>query len=78
MSAHNIRRSAGRTFEIYAVYGISVEGVIDRSVLDACRDSERIAGYRQIRLRPSGDCAPEASRCWPRLIIRTLRSCWPT
>jgi hypothetical protein len=54
MSADNIRRSAGRTFEIYAVYGISVEGVVDRSVLDACRDSERIAGYRQIRLSTFG------------------------
>ena len=39
---------------LLAVYGISVEGVIDRSVLDACRGSERIAGYRRIRLSTFG------------------------
>ena len=54
MTPDNIRRSAERTFAIYAVYGISVEGVIDRTVLDACRASERIAGYRQIRLSTFG------------------------
>ncbi len=54
MSPDNIRRSAERTFAIYAVYGISVEGVIDRTVFEACRDSERIAGYRRIRLSTFG------------------------
>jgi hypothetical protein len=54
MSATNIERSARRTFDLYAVYGISAEGVIDRTVLDACRASERIAGYRQIRLSTFG------------------------
>ncbi len=29
MNAENVRRSATRTFQIYAVLGISVEGVID-------------------------------------------------
>jgi hypothetical protein len=53
-SPDNIRRSAERTFAIYAVYGISVEGVIGRTVLDACRTSDRIAGYRQIRLSTFG------------------------
>ena len=41
MSPGNIRRSAERTFGIYAVYGISVEGILDGSLLDACRTSER-------------------------------------
>lgn len=54
MNPGNIRRSAERTFAIYAVYGISVEGVIERTVLEACRTSERIAGYRQIRLSTFG------------------------
>ncbi len=54
MAAETIRRSAERTFDAYAVYGISVEGVIDETVLDACRRSERIATYRQIRLSTFG------------------------
>lgn len=54
MTAENIRRSAERTFSIYAVHGISVEGVIDRSVLDACRSSDRIASYGSIRLSSFG------------------------
>jgi len=37
-----------------AVYGISAEGVIGRTVLEACRSSERVAGYRQIRLSTFG------------------------
>ena len=36
MSPDNVRRSAERTFALYAVYGISVEGVLDGSVQDAC------------------------------------------
>ena len=54
MSADNVHRSAARTFALYAVYGISVEGVIDGTVQEACRSSERIAGYRQIRLSTFG------------------------
>lgn len=54
MSPDSVVRAAERTFAIYAVYGISVEGVIGRSVLDACRASERIVGYRQIRLSTFG------------------------
>ena len=49
MAADAVRRSAQRTFDAYAVFGISVEAVIDQTVLDACRN-ERIFGYRQIRL----------------------------
>jgi hypothetical protein len=54
MAAGNIRRSAQRSFDAYAVYGISVEGVIDQTVLEACGGSERIASYRQIRLSTFG------------------------
>ena len=54
MSPDNVRRAAERTFALYAVYGISVEGVIGRTVLDACRTSERILAYRQVRLSTFG------------------------
>ena len=53
MAADGIRRSAERTFDVYAVFGVSVEGVIGRTVLEACR-GERVAGYRQIRLSTFG------------------------
>jgi hypothetical protein len=32
MSITSIRRAAERTFDLYAVYGISVEGVLDTTV----------------------------------------------
>lgn len=53
MGPDNVRRSAERTFALYAVYGISVEGVLDGTVQDACR-GDRIAGYRQVRLSTFG------------------------
>lgn len=53
MSAENVRRAAERSFDLYAVFGISVEGVIDTTVQDACR-GERIAGYRRVRLSTFG------------------------
>lgn len=53
MSANNVRRAAERTFAIYAVYGISVEGVIGTTVQDACR-GERIASYHRVRLSSFG------------------------
>ena len=53
MAADGIRRSAERTFDVYAVFGVSVEGVIGRTVLEACR-GEGVAGYRQIRLSTFG------------------------
>ncbi len=46
-------RAAGRAFSLYAIYGISVEGVIDTTVREACR-GERIAGYRRLRLSTFG------------------------
>ncbi|MGH9057550.1 MAG: hypothetical protein ACRDYY_17075 [Acidimicrobiales bacterium] len=49
-----MRRAAERTFAIYALYGISVEGVTDTTVADACRTSERLANFRQIRLSTFG------------------------
>lgn len=53
MTVENARRAAERTFVLYAVYGISVEGVIDTTVQEACR-TERIAGYRRVRLSTFG------------------------
>lgn len=53
MSAENVTRSAERTFALYSVYGLSVDGVIDRTVREACR-ADRIAGYRRVRLSTFG------------------------
>lgn len=53
MNADNVTRGAERTFALYAVYGISVEGVIDTTVQEACR-GERIASYRRVRLSTFG------------------------
>lgn len=53
MSAMSVRRAAERTFDLYSVYGISVEGVLDTTVQEACR-GERVVGYRQVRLSTFG------------------------
>ncbi len=53
MSGNGVLRAAERTFTIYAVYGISVEGVIGTSVQEACR-GERIVNYRNVRLSSFG------------------------
>ncbi len=53
LTVENARRASERTFALYAVYGISVEGVIDTTVLAACR-SDRVAGYRRVRLSTFG------------------------
>jgi hypothetical protein len=53
MSVDDVTRAAERTFALYAVYGISVEGVIDSTVQEACW-SERIASYRRVRLSTFG------------------------
>lgn len=53
MSPTSVRRAAERTFDLYAVYGISVEGVLDTTVQDPCR-GERVVGYRQVRLSTFG------------------------
>lgn len=48
-----VRRAAQRSFELYAVFGLSVEGVIGTTVRQACR-SERVIGYRHVRLSTFG------------------------
>lgn len=53
MSEPSVRRAAERSFALYAVYGISVEGVIDTTVQEACR-GDRVVGYRQVRLSTFG------------------------
>lgn len=53
MAPDALVRAAERTFEVHAIYGISVEGVLDGSVLDACR-SPRVVTYRQVRLSTFG------------------------
>jgi hypothetical protein len=53
MSIESATRAAERTFALYAVYGISVEAVIDTTVQEACR-GDRIASYRRVRLSTFG------------------------
>ena len=53
MTADNVTRAAERTFAIYAIHGISVEGVKETTVQEACR-GERIASYRRVRLSTFG------------------------
>ena len=53
MDGATVCRAARRTFGVYAVLGISVEGILAGSVLDACR-GERMIGYRQVRLSTFG------------------------
>lgn len=53
MDAANAVRSAERTFALYALYGISVEGVLDTTVQEACR-GERLVTYRRVRLSTFG------------------------
>lgn len=53
MSPDNVRRSAERTFDLYAVHGISVEAVIDITVQEACA-GDRLAAYRRVRLSTFG------------------------
>jgi hypothetical protein len=54
MSEASILQASGRMFDLYGLYGISVEGALDETVLQACRRSERLANYRQIRLSTFG------------------------
>ena len=77
MTVDNVNRSAQRTFDAYAVYGLSVEGVIDQSVLDACRTSARIASYRQIRLSTFGRLRAAGFALLATFDIRTSQSCCP-
>ena len=53
MSADSLRRAAQRSFDLYAVLGISVEAVIGTTVQDACR-SDRVIAYRRVRLSTFG------------------------
>ncbi len=53
MSEVAVRRAAERSFALYAVYGISVEGVIDITVQEACR-GDRVMAYRKVRLSTFG------------------------
>src|SRR4051812_35579101 len=53
MAVDGMRQAAQRSFELYAVLGISVEAVIGRTVRQACR-SERVVGYRRVRLSTFG------------------------
>lgn len=53
MGLDSVRRAAERTFDLYAVFGISVEGVLETTVQKAC-GGDRLAGYRHVRLSTFG------------------------
>jgi hypothetical protein len=42
------------TFALYALFGVSVEGVLNSTITEDCRSSERLANYHQIRPSTSG------------------------
>lgn len=54
MSSETARAGALRAFRAYGVYGLSVEAVIGKSVLEACRTSERLGRHGRIRLSTFG------------------------
>jgi hypothetical protein len=59
MRADNVRRSAERTFSLYAVYGISVEGVIDGSVLMPVGTVNGSSATARFACPRSGDARPD-------------------
>jgi hypothetical protein len=54
MTSPSVVQAAERTFDLYGVLGISVEAALEKSVLEACQMSSRLAPYRQIRLSTFG------------------------
>jgi hypothetical protein len=54
MALPDLAEAAGRTFDLYGIYGISVELAIGVSVLEACRASRRLARYPRLRLSSVG------------------------
>jgi hypothetical protein len=54
MTSASVLKAAERTFDLFGLFGISVEGVLDQTVLEACRSSERLEPYRHIRLSTFG------------------------
>ena len=53
MAANRVRDAALRAFDRYALYGISVHGVIDQTLVEAFR-TKPIAAYRHVRLSTFG------------------------
>jgi hypothetical protein len=54
MERRAVEDAASRCFEGYGILGISVEAAIGVSIVEACRDSRRLARYRQLRLSTFG------------------------
>lgn len=50
METGSITRALSRSFDRYAVFGLSVEGALGTSILETCQHSPRLAPYRRIRL----------------------------
>jgi len=54
LSRASVQQAASRSLDLFGILGISVEGAVGVSVLDACRTSERLGAYRRIRLSTFG------------------------
>ena len=54
LSPQSVQRAATRSLRLFGVLGISVEGAIGVSVLEACRTSERLGRYAHVQLSSFG------------------------
>jgi hypothetical protein len=54
LSPQGVERAATRSLRLFGVLGISVEGAIGVSVLEACRTSERLQRYGHVQLSSFG------------------------
>lgn len=50
MEVGSVARAVARSFDRYAVLGVSVEAALHASVLETCQRSVRLSPYRRIRL----------------------------
>jgi hypothetical protein len=78
MCKSSIVQASSRLFDLYGLHGISVEGAIDETVLEACRRSERLANYRQIRLSTFGRLRVSGFALLATFEPLTSPSCSPT
>ncbi|MGC8628517.1 MAG: hypothetical protein ACP5VR_13405 [Acidimicrobiales bacterium] len=54
LTAASAERAAARSFRLMGLLGFSVEAAIGKSVLEACRSSERLGRYRHVQLSTFG------------------------
>ncbi len=54
LSPQGVQRAATRSLRLFGVLGISVEGAIGVSVVEACKASERLSRYGHVQLSSFG------------------------